>query len=45
MQTTCEEYKEWTESGELEPAVQAVYERARDKAVKLMPLEDKLVSH
>ncbi len=44
MQTTYEEYKEWTEDGELEPALQAVYEKARDKAVKLMPLEDKLVS-
>ncbi len=44
MQTTYEEYKEWTEEGTVEPAVQNAYDKAKKKAEKLMEFEDPLVS-
>lgn len=43
MQTTFEEYKEWTEDGSVDPAVQTAYDKAKAKAEKLMQFENDLV--
>ena len=43
MQTTYEEYKEWTEDGNVEGGTQIVYDKAKEKAEKLMVYEDELV--
>ena len=43
MQTTYEEYKEWTEDGSVESGTQIVYDKAKEKAEKLMVYEDELV--
>ena len=44
MQTTYEEYKEWTEDGTVEDAVQGSYDKAKQKAETLMVFEDQLVT-
>ena len=44
MQTTYEEYKEWTEDGAVEDAVQAAYDKAKQKAETRMVFEDQLVT-
>ena len=43
MQTTYEEYKEWTEDGNVDGGTQIVYDKAKEKAEKLMVYEDELV--
>ena len=44
IQTTYEEYKDWTEDGAVADAVQAVYEKAKTKAETLMVFENELVT-
>ena len=43
MQTTHEEYKEWTEDGTVESTVQMLYDKAKEKAEKVMVYENGLV--
>ena len=44
MQTTYEEYKEWTEDGAVKDAVQVAYDKAKQKAETLMVFENQLVT-